>query len=67
MDKQLKTNPAVRRAVDKYEERFERVNCYFDKGTVERIKKLGYSSNAFIMLAVAEKLASDEAILEKKK
>lgn len=59
-----KTTEAKRRAIYKYDDKFERVNCRFVKGTRERIEKLGYkSANDFIKLAVAEKLEHDEKIL----
>lgn len=59
-----KTSEAKRRAIYKYDDKFERVNCRFVKGTKERIEKLGYKSiNDFIKLAVAEKLEHDEKIL----
>ena len=60
-----KTTEATRRAIYKYDDKFERVNCRFSKGTKERIEKLGYkSANDFIKLAVAEKLEHDEKILK---
>lgn len=61
-----KVSPAKRRCNDRYNDKFERINCRFDKGTIDRIKKLGYSSNNFIRLAVAEKLEREEKILGKK-
>lgn len=61
-----KTSEAMRRAIDKYDEKFDKVYCRFDKGTVDRIKKIGYSANAYVRLAVMEKLAHDEEILGKK-
>jgi hypothetical protein len=61
-----KTTEAKRKAIYKYDEKFERVNCRFQKGTKERISKIGYKSvNDFIKLAVAEKLEHDEKILDK--
>lgn len=60
-----KTSVAQRKAVYKYDEKFERVNCRFDNGTKKRIEKAGYSSiNNFIKLAVAEKLEREEKILK---
>ena len=60
-----KTTEATRRAIYKYDDKFERVNCRFEKGTKGRIEKLGYkSANDFIKLAVAEKLEHDEKILK---
>ena len=61
-----KTSEAHRRANYKYDDKFERINCRFDVGTTDRIKKLGYTSNNFIRLAVAEKLEREEKILGKK-
>ena len=62
---ELKTSECQRKAVYKYDDKFERVNCRFAKGTKERIEKLGYkSANDFIKLAVAEKLEHDEKILK---
>lgn len=61
----LKTSESQRKAVYKYDDKFERVNCRFAKGTKGRIEKLGYkSANDFIKLAVAEKLEHDEKILK---
>lgn len=60
-----KTTEATRRAIYKYDDKFERINCRLAKGTKERIEKLGYkSANDFIKLAVAEKLEHDEKILK---
>lgn len=60
-----KTTEATRRAIYKYEDKFERINCRLAKGTKGRIEKLGYkSANDFIKLAVAEKLEHDEKILK---
>lgn len=64
MEKQeKKTTEALRRAVNKYDSKFERVNCRFPDGTKTRIKKAGYSSiNQFIIQAVLEKLESIEKL-----
>lgn len=63
--KERKTTEAKRRAIYKYDDKFERVNCRFQTGTKERITDLGYKSiNDFIKLAVAEKLEHDEKILK---
>ena len=59
-----KTTEATRRAIYKYDDMFERVNCRFAKGTKERIKALKYSVNDFIKLAVVEKLEREEKILK---
>jgi hypothetical protein len=62
---ELKTSESQRKAIYKYDDKFERVNCRFAKGTKDRIEKLGYkSTNDFIKLAVAEKLDHDERILK---
>lgn len=64
MEEDRKTTEAQRKAVYKYDEKFERVNCRFAVGTKERIRKAGYKSvNDFIKLAVMEKLEHDEKIL----
>lgn len=56
---------AQKKAVYKYDDKFERVNCRFPAGTKERIKKTGYDSiNKFILSAVAEKLAKEEKFLK---
>jgi hypothetical protein len=60
-----KTTESLRKAVRKYDSKFERINCRFTIGTKERIKALNYSScNDFIKLAVAEKLEREEKILK---
>ena len=64
-ERKLKTRDAQRKAVYKYDDKFERVNCRFAVGTKERIQKAGYKSvNDFIKLAVMEKLEHDEKILK---
>lgn len=65
MENDKKTTEAQRKAVYKYDDKFERVNCRFAVGTKERIQKAGYKSvNDFIKLAVMEKLEHDEKILK---
>ena len=65
MEEDRKTTEAQRKAVYKYDDKFERVNCRFAVGTKERIRKAGYKSvNDFIKLAVTEKLEHDEKILK---
>jgi hypothetical protein len=65
MEEDRKTTEAQRKAVYKYDDKFERVNCRFAVGTKERIRKAGYKSvNDFIKLAVIEKLEHDEKILK---
>lgn len=58
--KEWKTSAAQRKAIYAYDEKFERVNCRFAKGTKDRIRELEYSINDFIKLAVAEKLEREE-------
>ena len=60
---EYKTSAATRRAIYKYDDKYERINCRLAKGTKERIKALKYSANDFIKLAVAEKLEREEKIL----
>lgn len=55
-EKEYKTTEAQRKAIKKYGEKFERINCRFEPGTIERIGKTGMSANAFINTAVDEKL-----------
>lgn len=56
---------AQRKAVYKYDDKFERINCRLQKGTKERIEKVGYSSvNSFIVSAVMEKLEKEEKYLK---
>lgn len=65
MEKERKTTDAQRKAIYKYDDKFERVNCRFETGTKKRIEKVGYKSvNNFIKLAVAEKLEREEKILK---
>lgn len=52
---------ASRRAVAKYQAKFERINCRLPIGTRERIEKAGYNSaNSFIVSAIMEKLEKEE-------
>ena len=56
-----KTSASMRKAIAKYDAKFERINARLPQGTCERIKKLGYkSANAFILQAVAERLEREE-------
>ena len=60
-----KTTKAQRKAIYKYDDKFERVNCRFKVGTKAAINNAGYKSvNDFIKLAVAEKLEREEKILK---
>lgn len=61
---EYKTSAATRKAIYKYDYKYERINCRLAKGTKERIKALKYSANDFIKLAVAEKLEREEKILK---
>lgn len=58
-----KTSKAMRKAINKYDSKFERVNCRFPDGTKNRIIKAGYKSiNQFIIQAVLEKLDGIEKL-----
>lgn len=62
---EAKTSEAQRKAIYKYDEKWERVNCRFKIGTKDSIKKAGYTSiQDFIKLAVAEKLEREKNILK---
>ena len=53
---------AVRAAVSKYDKKIDKVTVRLPSGTVDRIKKLGYSSaNAFAVNAILERLEKEEA------
>ena len=63
MDQEKKTSEAMRKAINKYDSKWERVNCRFPEGTKKRIEKAGYKSiNQFIIQAVFEKLEKIENI-----
>lgn len=50
-----------RKAVQKYQSKFERINCRLPLGTRKRIEEAGYNSaNAFIVAAIMEKLEKEE-------
>lgn len=56
-----KTTEAQRKAINKYDKKFERMTCRFESGTKEAIQKAGYKSvNDFVKLAVAEKLEREQ-------
>lgn len=57
---------AQKKAVAKYQAaHYDRVNARFEKGTIDRIKAISSGSiNAYIMKAVMDKLAADEAAKE---
>lgn len=60
-----KTTNAQRKAIYKYDDKFERINCRFPVGVKERIQKAGHKSiNDFIKIAVLEKLEREESILK---
>lgn len=62
---EAKTSEALRRAIYKYDEKWERVNCRFKIGTKDSIREAGYASiQDFIKLAVAEKLEREKNILK---
>lgn len=66
MKEEKKTTEAQRKAVNKYDGKFERVNCRLPAGTIERIGRFNYkSSNAFIVAAVLDKLEREEKYLNK--
>ena len=65
MEEERKTTEVQRKAIYKYDDKFERVNCRFPVGTKERIRKIGYKSiNTFIISAVMEKLENEEKFLK---
>lgn len=51
-----KTSEAQRRAVANYQEKVDRVNCRFPKGTKQRIEATGESINGFIIRSVIAEL-----------
>lgn len=56
-----KTSASMRKAIAKYDTKFERINARLPQGTCDRIRKLGYkSANAFILQSVAERLEREE-------
>jgi len=64
MSQEKKTSEAMRKAINKYDNKWERVNCRFPEGTKKRIEKAGYKSiNQFIIQAVFEKLEKIENII----
>lgn len=67
-EKNTKTDPRQLGYARKYDSKHDVVIVRLEKGTKEKIAGLGYAStSSFIKLAVAEKLAREEAILGKKK
>ena len=51
-----KTSEAQRRTVANYQEKVDRVNCRFPKGTKQRIEATGSTINAFIIKVVEKEL-----------
>lgn len=51
-----KKDPTNNDRQKRYAETHDRVPVWLDKGTLDRIKALGYSGNAFIKEATMEKL-----------
>lgn len=45
-----------RKAVEKYQKNFKRINCRFEPGLYDEIVATGQSVNSFIIEAVKEKL-----------
>ncbi len=67
-NKEPKTSIAQRKAIKKYDEKFERINTRLPIGTIEKIKSTGAKSiNGFIVDAIEEKLVytgtQEEAII----
>lgn len=60
MEKKLKTPAKMREAIDRYEQKQDRINFRMPKGTIDRIKETGAeSANAYILEALSEKLLRD--------
>lgn len=65
-EKEFSTSDAQRKAIAKYDEKFEKIMARLAPGTKKRIKDLGYASaNAFILKAVEEKLEKEESYKKK--
>lgn len=65
MSEERKTTEAQRKAIAKYDNKMDRVNCRLPEGTKNRIEKIGYKSiNSFIISAVMEKLEKEEKYLK---
>lgn len=62
-----KTRASMRKAIAKYDDKFDKTYIRFEKGTADRIKKLGFSMNNYVRLATMEKLEHDEKLLGKSK
>lgn len=48
-----------RKAVEKYQKNFKRINCRLDPSLYEEIAKTGQSVNSFIIEAIREKLGRE--------
>lgn len=53
-----------RKAVEKYQQNFKRINCRLEPALYEEIVKTGQSANSFIVEAVEEKLKRRKESLE---
>ena len=51
---------AQKRAIAKYDSKWERINCRLFPGTKELIEQMGYSCQEFIREAVKEKIEREE-------
>ena len=49
---ETKTTEAKRKAIYKYDDKFERINCRLAKGTKDRIKALKYSAKLQFILYI---------------
>ncbi len=55
-DRQKASN---RKAVEKYQKNFKRINCRLDPGLYQQIVETGQSVNSFIVAACEEKLKKE--------
>ena len=63
--KQGKTPGYVRKAIEKYNDKFERLTIRLEKGTGDRIKKYGFKSvNEYVNLLINEDLKRREEATE---
>lgn len=56
-DRQRASN---RKAVEKYQKNFKRINCRLDPGLYQQIVETGQSVNSFIVAACEEKLKKEQ-------
>lgn len=56
-DRQRASN---RKAVEKYQKNFKRINCRMDPGLYQQIVETGQSVNSFIVAACEEKLKKEQ-------